>query len=155
MKFMHFVLSYAAGKVTSRMPMLPGSLAFATVANLVLKNHVSQELQTQLHGKILRFDVTDLKLDFTIVWVRGGFVASWHREEPDLVMRASAQDFLLLATGREDADSLFFNRRLLMEGDTELGVLLKNTVDQLELDLPALIAAVPVDLLSSLLGRQM
>jgi predicted lipid carrier protein YhbT len=34
---------------------------------------------------------------------------------------------------KEDPDTLFFSRRLLMEGDTELGLLVKNTLDALEL----------------------
>jgi predicted lipid carrier protein YhbT len=32
-----------------------------------------------------------------------------------------------------DADTLFFDRRLSIEGDTELGLLLKNTLDALDL----------------------
>jgi predicted lipid carrier protein YhbT len=34
---------------------------------------------------------------------------------------------------KEDPDTLFFSRRLLMEGDTELGLLVKNTLDAMEL----------------------
>jgi hypothetical protein len=39
----------------------------------------------------------------------------------------------LAATRKEDPDSLFFNRRLSLEGDTELGLVVKNTLDALEL----------------------
>ena len=38
-----------------------------------------------------------------------------------------------LAMRKEDPDTLFFSRRLSMQGDTELGLLLKNTLDSLEL----------------------
>ena len=31
--------------------------------------------------------------------------------------------------GQEDADRLFFDRALVMEGDTEYGLMLKNTLD--------------------------
>ena len=34
----------------------------------------------------------------------------------------------------EDPDTLFFSRRLVMEGDTELGLLVKNTLDALDMD---------------------
>ena len=34
---------------------------------------------------------------------------------------------------KEDPDTLFFSRRQSMQGDTELGLLLKNTLDALEL----------------------
>ena len=39
----------------------------------------------------------------------------------------------MLATRKEDPDTLFFNRRLLVEGDTELGLVAKNTLDSIEL----------------------
>ena len=50
----------------------------------------------------------------------------------DLTIAASAHDFLLLAKRREDPDTLFFCRRLLMEGDTELGLLIKNALDAID-----------------------
>ena len=53
--------------------------------------------------------------------------------ETDLCIAASAHDFLLLAQRQQDPDTLFFNRRLVMEGDTELGLVVKNTLDALEL----------------------
>jgi hypothetical protein len=34
-----------------------------------------------------------------------------------------------LALRREDPDTLFFTRRLVLEGDTELGLALKNALD--------------------------
>ncbi|MDP3863323.1 MAG: SCP2 sterol-binding domain-containing protein, partial [Rhodoferax sp.] len=51
----------------------------------------------------------------------------------DLTISASAHDFVKLARREEDPDTLFFNRRLAMEGDTELGLLVKNTIDAIEL----------------------
>jgi len=40
--------------------------------------------------------------------------------------------FLALALRREDPDTLFFSRRLVLEGDTELGLALKNALDALD-----------------------
>ena len=34
-----------------------------------------------------------------------------------------------LLRGEDDADRLFFERALVMEGDTEFGLVLKNTLD--------------------------
>ncbi|HEX5756082.1 MAG TPA: SCP2 sterol-binding domain-containing protein, partial [Arenimonas sp.] len=54
---------------------------------------------------------------------------------PDVVAEStvcgSATDLLLLASRREDADTLFFQRRLRLTGDTELGLLARNLLDQL------------------------
>ena len=45
------------------------------------------------------------------------------------VIRAQTAALLRLARGQDDADRLFFERALVMEGDTELGLMIKNTLD--------------------------
>jgi predicted lipid carrier protein YhbT len=44
------------------------------------------------------------------------------------------EDYWQLATRREDPDTLFFSRRLCIEGDTETGVHVKNLLDALDYD---------------------
>ncbi len=46
-------------------------------------------------------------------------------------MRGSATDLLLLASRLEDADTLFFQRRLELTGDTELGLTARNMLERL------------------------
>ena len=53
-------------------------------------------------------------------------------ETPDLAFRANLSAFLQIAVRQEDPDTLFFNRELMVEGDTELGLVVKNTLDALE-----------------------
>jgi predicted lipid carrier protein YhbT len=60
------------------------------------------------------------------------FAARRRAPQVDLEIAASARDFLALARREEDPDTLFFCRRLSMEGDTELGLLVKNTLDAIE-----------------------
>ncbi|HSH49427.1 MAG TPA: SCP2 sterol-binding domain-containing protein [Halomonas sp.] len=50
-------------------------------------------------------------------------------EPGEATIRGGWREFLCLATRREDPDSLFFQRRLLIEGDTELGLMVKNLLD--------------------------
>ena len=40
--------------------------------------------------------------------------------------------FLQLVARQEDPDTLFFNRELSIEGDTELGLIVKNMLDAVE-----------------------
>jgi predicted lipid carrier protein YhbT len=54
--------------------------------------------------------------------------------EPDLTLRGGVREFLQLATRAEDPDTLFFQRRLHLDGDAELGLLVKNFLDALDLD---------------------
>jgi predicted lipid carrier protein YhbT len=43
-------------------------------------------------------------------------------------------DFLVLAGRQEDPDTLVFQRRLVMQGDTELGLQVKNLLDGLDVE---------------------
>lgn len=147
------VVPVLLSRVISRMPSYPGSLVFTSAINPILRDRMTDDIQAILVGKLLRLSVTDMGLHFNFLWTSGGFVAGYHVDTPDLVISASAHDFILLATRREDPDTLFFSRRLVMEGDTELGVLLKNTVDALELDIPALIKTAPIRALSALFRK--
>ena len=75
----------------------------------------------------------DARVAFDFSWNGQRFVPCKPQAEADLAISANAQDFLLLAQRRQDPDTLFFNRRLVMEGDTELGLVVKNALDALEL----------------------
>jgi predicted lipid carrier protein YhbT len=68
-----------------------------------------------------------LQFDFTL-GVNGRFRPLRAGTPPEMTISASLRDFIALALGEEDADTLFFSRKLLMEGDTTLGVLVKNTL---------------------------
>ncbi|WP_417513144.1 ubiquinone anaerobic biosynthesis accessory factor UbiT [Marinobacter sp.] len=50
----------------------------------------------------------------------------------EATIRGSLSAFKTLAERRQDPDQLFFQRRLVIEGDTELGLGLKNLLDSLE-----------------------
>lgn len=54
--------------------------------------------------------------------------------EPEASVRGSATDLLLLASRLEDADTLFFQRRLTLTGDTELGLTARNLLERLPWD---------------------
>ena len=60
----------------------------------------------------------------------------------DVRIRGAFADFWCMATRAEDPDTLFFQRRLAIEGDTETGLALKNLLDALEYDWPAHVEAV-------------
>ena len=48
--------------------------------------------------------------------------------------RGNGREFLLRASRQEDPDTLFFRRRLMIEGDTDLGLGIKNLLDSLDPD---------------------
>ncbi len=54
---------------------------------------------------------------------------------PDVVFSASVDALVLMASQKVDPDTLFFNRKLRISGDTELGLEIKNLFDQFDLAL--------------------
>ena len=125
------------GDVFSRLPAYPGSLLFVTALNLALAKQLGDDVGDMLQGKSLCLCVTDARVAFNFAWQGGRFVARHARKPdatPDLTISATARDFLLLLARREDPDTLFFSRRLVSEGDTELGLTVKNLLDALEPD---------------------
>jgi predicted lipid carrier protein YhbT len=128
-----FLLPQPIANILSRLPAYPGSLLFVTGLNLALAKLLAPDVTQLLGGKKLRLCVSDARVTFDFVWAQGRFSATQNKGESDLTISASAHDFMLLARRQEDPDTLFFSRRLSMEGDTELGLLVKNTIDSIEL----------------------
>jgi len=128
-----YLLPKPLGNLLSYLPAYPGSLMFVTALNLALAKNLAPDVKQMLLGKKLRLRVTDAQLAFDFEWLNDRFSACQNKAEADLTISASAYDFVLLARRQEDPDTLFFSRRLAMEGDTELGLLVKNTIDAIEL----------------------
>jgi len=82
-----------------------------------------------LQHRRLGIDVTDLDLHWVVTLDRGRLRAIGQPAEASV--RGSATDLLLLAGRLEDADTLFFQRRLVLTGDTELGLTARNLLDRL------------------------
>lgn len=144
------------GDVLARLPQYPGAVLFVTGLNLVLARQLSSEVTGMLQGKRLRLRVTDTHWAFDFAWRNGCFVAHPNASGSacgDLTISASMYDFLQLARRREDPDTLFFNRRLAMEGDTELGLLVKNSLDAMELPPLTLDSLLPSRIFSGLRAR--
>lgn len=97
--------------------------------NLALDRVLPREALEPMLGKVMRVEVADAGLRLSFRLEREGFRLSLGVLPPDLVVRANAADLAALALRRADPDALFFDRRLVMEGDTELGLVVKNTLD--------------------------
>ena len=148
-----YVLPQSVGQLLSRLPAYPGSLLFVTALNLALARVLAPDVTQMLLGKKLRLRVTDAQWTFDFEWLHGRFGACQNKGEADLTISASAYDFVLLARRQEDPDTLFFSRRLSMEGDTELGLLVKNTLDAIELPVLNLEQFKPAQVLTRLKAR--
>ena len=118
--------------VLSLLPGRPGAWLFAAGLNTVLAPHLDADARRALEGRRLRLSVLDAGIAFDAVWRGRAFAAAHGPGEPDLLIAATLYDLGRLATRKEDPDTLFFSRRLVMEGDTELGLFIKNTLDAID-----------------------
>lgn len=133
-----FVLPQRLGALLARLPAYPGSVLLVSALNIGLAPHLPADVLQMLLYKKLRIHVRDARLTFDFEWTGQRFAACPKQQATDLTIAASAHDFLRLAQRQEDPDTLFFSRRLSMQGDTELGLVVKNALDALELPVIAL-----------------
>lgn len=148
-----FTFPQPIGKLVSLLPSFPPSFAFAKMLNLALGRIIPKEHLEPLHGKQIAIHVKDLGLRLYFTIDADNFKPTHSGKAPDLAISATAQDFFLLATRREDPDTLFFSRRLIVEGDTELGLVAKNTLDALELPKLTLALLAPRNLMAQMKSR--
>ena len=141
------LLASAAAAIASRLPALPASAMVAAGFNVAFGEDRASGLEP-LHGRVVMMRVTDLGMSLRLAVTPAGFVACARAAEPAVTISASARDFAALALRRVDPDTLFFGRRLVIEGDTELGLLLKNRLDAL--DPRALAQSRPRDVLAAI-----
>ena len=131
---------------------LPGRLVPLWLHSRVLAGTLNQVLAAQLadgelamlDGRTLGIVIRDAGMQYRLTLEGGRLAAA--EGVPDVVLSGELHAFLLMLARREDPDTLFFHHRLAIEGDTALGLELKNFLDGLEwetLPLPALFDQLP------------
>jgi predicted lipid carrier protein YhbT len=87
-----------------------------------------------LDGRNIRIRVHDLSIDWLLSLRDGRFRPLDRALDADVCISGDGLDFALLATRQADPDTLFFQRRIRIEGDTDLGLAVKNTMDAMDWD---------------------
>ncbi len=101
-------------------------------------NHMlrGQELKKrlwELEGKSVCINIKDAQTRFHFL-IQGGHLKPASDKISNVTITGNMTAFWQLATQKEDPDTLFFRRRLSIEGETETGVHIKNILDALEYD---------------------
>ena len=128
--------------VAKKVVCIPGRVIPYRVQRRVLSVVLNQAFREPLqHGELdflegakVRIKITDLCLDWLISVGRDRFTPIDRDLDDDVCISGESPDFILLATRRADPDTLFFQRRIRIEGDTELGLGVKNTMDSMDWD---------------------
>lgn len=112
-----------------RLPSAPPSLLAARALDRWLLPRLPADALTALRGRVVALEVSDVGLRLRLQLGEAGFAPAGDRAPPALRISATSPGWLRLARGEDDPDRLFFDRVLVMEGDTELGLVLKNSLD--------------------------
>jgi predicted lipid carrier protein YhbT len=138
---------------------LPNGLHSELISRLLshlLKGQYMAEQLVDLDGKRLGIGINDTRTEL-LFRIEGKRIV---RQPPqpnapswDVRISGNLADFWLLASRKEDPDTLFFNRTLAIEGETEAGLYLKNLLDALEFDSQAHLDAVLGKRLGAMAGK--
>ncbi len=113
--------------------------AFHTDVITCISNHLMRgqdiaERLDYLEGKRICLSVSDTGNSFYIRVARRRLIRCSSHVPWDVRISGKLEDFWRLASRSEDPDTLFFNRDLELEGDTDAALYLKNLLDSVEFD---------------------
>jgi predicted lipid carrier protein YhbT len=115
--------------IVRRLPTEPPCLAAALLLDRLLLPRLDPSMRAALGERIVEVEWIETGLRVRLRLAGGRFRVAPSAGEAAVRIRARAQALWRLVRGEDDADRLFFERALVMEGDTEFGLVLKNTLD--------------------------
>mgnify|MGYP000308834514 FL=1 len=121
-------------KPVSYLPFPIQRLALGQILKQAFKGPLSEGDLDFLQGRWLKIEVNDLELQWLFSCGPKREILMRKQGISDVCIRGDLKSFALLAAQKEDPDTLFFQRDLVIEGDTDLGLEIKNLLDSLELD---------------------
>lgn len=134
---------------------LPTTLLARTVNRLMESQHLAQRME-EIEGSKICLQVRDMDMQLYFE-VKGSRLRPSEDKDWDMRITGTLYHFLVLATRSEDPDTLFFNRSLVLEGKTEVGLYVKNLIDAVDLgidqQLEALTGKKPPEIISRTLNN--
>jgi len=120
---------------------------FVRVFNHLVRGQTLVDRLLELDNRTLALRVTDIPCVFRFR-ILNARLRAVDQDWSDVTISGDLRGFLQLVSLREDPDTLFFQRVLRIDGETETGVHIKNILDALEYDwdahFDAVLAAIPV-----------
>ena len=133
MRLPQFSIPQPAARLIGLLPPAPLAWALTLGLNLARGRLFAADSLQALEGKRIAFRALDARQCVILTLRPAGFAPAPPSSAPaHVTISASVRDLMALALRQEDSDSLFFDRRLVLEGDTELGLLVKNTFDSVD-----------------------
>ena len=102
------------------------------IATIVDSHPAFREKLKGLDGKVFFFDAQDVKKSFYMhIKDKDIKVTPHYAGQPHVTMRGQTSVLFRLLLGKEDPDTVFFSRRLEIEGDTAAAICFKNILNSL------------------------
>jgi predicted lipid carrier protein YhbT len=86
---------------------------------------------TTLAGRRVAVEVPELRLRICVLFGERALAVLPPEAAAEATVRGALPDLLALVGRTEDADALFFQRRIQLTGDVELGLTLRNLLDRM------------------------
>jgi predicted lipid carrier protein YhbT len=116
----------------ARAPYTLQSLFLKSLLSRLFKQALAEGELVFLQNKWLNISIIDARLNWFFSCDAQNRVVTKKSGTFDVSIRGNLKSFALLAAQKEDPDTLFFQRDLLIEGDTDLGLSVKNLLDSLD-----------------------
>lgn len=120
------------GKLVGKLPSKPPRFILVNALNYMLKRDLLPADMSLFNGRKFEINVLDAGFNVRFTANDALFSDTPFSGEADLRLSANSVDFMRMILREEDPDTLFFNRKLHIEGDTELGLITKNLLDSVE-----------------------
>ncbi|TRX56890.1 SCP2 domain-containing protein [Thalassomonas sp. M1454] len=144
-RFAHLSSQIVPNKIQSK------AIEFAI--NNVLKESLEDGELDFLEEQILEIKVTDLNKSWFFTVIDERIIVKSEQSISQVTISGEFNSFALLASQTIDPDTLFFRRKLLIEGDVDLGLAVKNLLDRVELEqLPNLLSK-PIEMYATRLNQ--
>lgn len=130
----HRIIRLTSLEAISRLPSPIFSHVGEKTINRFLGPLVRDGQLKPLEGKCWKIEISDASRTVFIRLNAGHFSVTDRETDWDVCFKAPLATFLVLALKEEDPDTLFFNRRLSISGDTEIGLAIKNFIDSVEVE---------------------
>ena len=115
------------------MPLWMEATALGVFIDKVLRDNPRLKKRfSELEGKLFLFEATDVKKAFHLSIKEGNVKVIPHvAKKADVVMKGEFKTLSGLLLGKEDADTVFFSRKLQISGDTAAALHLKNILNSI------------------------
>lgn len=135
----HFSPLFIAGLFTKSLPKTPMNILIGRICDKMVNNHPSIfERLSEIEEKCFLICPTDLPHNISLTIGNMNIDARIDdglQINNDVIIKGSLLSLLAMLDGKEDGDALFFKRRIIIEGDTEALLTLRNAMDSEDINL--------------------